>query len=269
MSGLSEHRRQQVEMHRNVAHMYRRRSQWPFAEAFQEERNDLLLDLARPRPGARALDLGCGTGIMLDKLGERFDGVVGLDISQEMLEGYDLSDLRPGLSVSLLRGDMGALPFREAGFDVVVCRSALHHMDDEAGVLAEIARVLKPDGALVLGEPANDNLLTRLARWWVRRRPSYGRIHTIDRAYTRRQLRELLDAAGLEVRRELRFGFVAYPLCDNPDLVPVLKHLPFADAIAAGLRAFDRFLARVPLLRSQSWYVILAAGRKPPAEGRD
>ena len=268
MTGLSEHRRRQVEMHRNVAHMYRRRSQWPFAEAFQDERNELLMQLARARPGARALDLGCGTGIMLDKLGERFDGVAGLDISQEMLEGYDLSDLRPGLSVSLLRGDMAALPFREAAFDVVVCRSALHHMDDEAGVLAEIARVLKPDGALVLGEPANDNVLTRFARWWVRRRPSYGKIHTIDRAYTRRQLRDLLAAAGLEVRHELRFGFVAYPLCDNPDLVPVLKHLPGATAIAAALRAFDRFLAHVPLLRSQSWYVILAAGRKRPAEGR-
>jgi ubiquinone/menaquinone biosynthesis C-methylase UbiE len=267
MSGLSDHARQQVEMHRNVAHMYRRRSAWPFAEAFQEERNDILISLLPPRSGGLALDLGCGTGIMLDKLSARYGRVAGLDISQEMLEGFDLSDLRDGLSVGLVRGDMAALPFATGQFDAIVCRSALHHMDDEQGVLAEIARVLAPDGRLVLGEPANDNLLTRAARAWVKRRPSYGTIHTIDRAYTRRQLRELLSAAGLEVRREVRFGFFAYPLCDNPDLVPVLKKLPFAGGIARGLRALDRLLARIPLIRSQSWYTVLQVARRAPASG--
>jgi ubiquinone/menaquinone biosynthesis C-methylase UbiE len=261
MSALSEHARQQVEMHRNVAHMYRRRSAWPFAEAFQEERNDILMDLAPVRDGARAVDLGCGTGVMLDKLARRYESVIGVDISAEMLEGYDLTDLRTGLHVGLLRADMAALPLADASCDVVICRSALHHMEDEAGVLAEIARVLKPDGRLVMGEPANDNIVTRAARAWVRRRPSFGKIHTIDRAYTRGQLRALLGAAGLVVRREVRFGFVAYPLCDNPDLVPVLKHLPFAGAIAAALRALDRGLSHVPLLRTQSWYTILEVAR--------
>ena len=50
MSGLSDHARQQVELHRQVAHMYRRRSQWAWAEAFQEERNALLESLAPARP---------------------------------------------------------------------------------------------------------------------------------------------------------------------------------------------------------------------------
>jgi SAM-dependent methyltransferase len=211
-----------------------------------------------------ALDLGCGTGIMLDKLSARYGRVTGLDISQEMLEGYDLSDLREGLSVGLVRGDMAALPFATGRFDAIICRSALHHMEDEQGVLSEIARVLSPEGRLILGEPANDNLLTRAARAWVKRRPSYGKIHTIDRAYTRRQLRDLLEGAGLVVRREVRFGFIAYPLCDNPDLVPVLKKMPFANAIASALRAFDRLLARIPLLRTQSWYTILEVSRAEP-----
>jgi ubiquinone/menaquinone biosynthesis C-methylase UbiE len=261
MSGLSDHARQQVELHRQVAHMYRRRSQWAWAEAFQEERNALLDSLAPDRPAGTALDLGCGTGVMLDRLSRRYPRVLGLDISQEMLEGYDLARLPAGLSLALLRGDMGALPLRAGSVDVILCRSALHHMQDEAAVLAEIARVLKPDGRLVLGEPANDNLLTRAARAFVRRRPSYGKIHTIDRAYTRAQLRALLAGAGLRVVREVRFGFLAYPLCDNPELVPVLKHLPGAGAAAAALRAVDRLLARVPLLRGQSWYTLLEVAR--------
>ncbi len=261
MGGLSEHTRQQVAMHRNVAHMYRRRSRHAFAEAFQDERNAVLMSLAPQRPLGHAVDLGCGTGVMLDRLAGRFARVTGIDISAEMLEGYDLSDLRQGLSVALLRADMAALPLRDGCCDVVICRSALHHMEDEAGVLREIARVLAPDGRLILGEPANDNLLTRAARAFVRRRPSYGRIHTIDRAYTARQLRALLAGAGLVVRREVRFGFLAYPLCDNPELVPVLTWLPFATALGAGLRAFDRLLARIPLVRSQSWYTILEVSR--------
>ena len=71
----------------------------------------------------------------------------------------------------------------------------------------------------------------------------------------------LSPAAGLEVEREIRFGFIAYPLCDNPELVPVLTWLPFADTIATGLRAVDRFLSRVPVIRGQSWYTILAVRR--------
>jgi ubiquinone/menaquinone biosynthesis C-methylase UbiE len=261
MAGLSEHARRQVEMHREVAHMYRRRSQWAWAEAFQEERNRILLELTPPRPDGVALDLGCGTGVMLDHLARRYPRVVGLDISQEMLEGYDLTRLPPGLRLGLLRGDMSRLPLASGSVDVIVCRSALHHMEDEAAVLREIARVLRPDGRLVLGEPANDNVLTRAARALVKRRPSYGKIHTIDRAYTRGQLRALLSAAGLRVVREVRFGFVAYPLCDNPELVPLLKHLPGAGGIAATLRALDRGLAKVPLLRSQSWYAMLEVAR--------
>jgi len=260
MVGSSDKTLEEIGMHREVAAMYRRRSRWPFAEAFQQERNDVLMSLAPARGPVRALDLGCGTGIVLDRLADRYGGAVGLDVSEEMLAGYRP---REGRTVHLARGDMARLPFANGSFDLVLCRSALHHMDDEVAVLREIGRVLAPDGRLVLGEPANDNVLTRAARAFVRRRPSYGRIHTIDRAYTRRQLRALLEAAGLRVRREVRFGFLAYPLCDNPELVPVLRWMPFASAIGAGLRAVDRVLAGIPLVRTQSWYTMLEVARAP------
>lgn len=260
MTGLSDHAREQIELHRTVAHMYRQRSAYAFAREFQDERNAILMSLAPPAAaGLAALDLGCGTGITLDLLVERYGRAVGLDASQEMLEGYPE---QAHDTVGLVRGDMHALPFVPHSVDVIVCRSALHHMEDEVAVLRQIASALRPGGRLILGEPANDNVLTRLARWWVRRRPSYGKVHTIDRAYTRGQLRALLAAADLEVIREVRFGFFAYPLCDNPELVPVLKVLPFASALAGGLRALDRLLARIPLIRSQSWYAMLEVGHR-------
>jgi len=209
------------------------------------------------RRDMNALDYGCGTGLLLSRLAGRYRQVIGLDLSTEMLEGCER-----GAGVRLVRGDMAALPFAEGSMAVVFCRSALHHVDDEIAVLHQIARVLEPGGRLILAEPANDNPLARAARAWVKRRPSYGKLHTIDRAFTRAQLRRLLDAAGFEVRRERRFGYLAYPLCDNPDLVPVLKMLPFASAVGAGLRAIDRLLAAIPVVRTQSWYSILEVGRR-------
>ena len=267
MAHLSEHRRRQIEMHRQVADMYRRRARLPWAQEFQEERNRLLVSLGPDRRAARVLDLGCGTGILLGRLSERYRLVVGLDLSHEMLLGFDPTTTAPGAHVGLVRGDMTTLPFADRSVDLVFCRSALHHMDDEIGVLREVRRVLRPGGRLVVGEPANDNPLFRLARFVARRLPSFGKTHTIDRAYTRKQLRALFDAAGLEVRREVRFGFVAYALLDNPDLVPVLSWLPvaWANGVARALRSLDRLLARLPVVRSLSWYVLLDV--RPREEG--
>lgn len=263
MAGLTEHRKDQIEMHREVAAMYKRRAALRFAEEFQQERNDILLALA-PRDGVRrAIDLGCGTGLMLHRLAERFPVVAGVDISHEMLTGFDASRAPNGAHVGLARGDMAALPLAGDSFGVVLCRSALHHMDDEVAVLTEVCRILAPDGRLILGEPANDFPVFRLARWWVRRRPSFGKIHTIDRAYTRAQMRSMLERAGLKVTREVRFGFIAYVLCDNPDLVPVLKKLPagLALGISRALRKLDALLARVPLIKNWSWYTMIEARR--------
>ena len=265
MSQLSDYRRSQQEMHREVAEMYKRRAGYPFAHEFQQERNDILISLAPDDRSLRAVDLGCGTGILLHHLSRRYGRVAGLDLSPEMLSGYDRADSAEEATVSLLCGDMTSLPIESESFDVVLCRSALHHMDDEVAVLSEMCRILRPGGSLIVGEPANDFPLFRLARWWVKRRPSFGKIHTIDRAYTRAQLRELFDKAGLEVVRERRFGFIAYALCDNPDLVPVLKWLPrpIANGVARALRVVDHGLAHVPLIKNWSWYTMLEVGRKP------
>lgn len=254
-------------MHREVAGMYKRRAGYPFADEFQRERNDILVSMAPEGRELRAVDLGCGTGILLHHLAQRYDWVAGLDLSSEMLSGYEADGRVNGSTVNLMCGDMTTLPIADGSVDIVYCRSALHHMDDEIAVLREMRRILKPEGRLVVGEPANDNPVFRLARWWVRRRPSFGRIHTIDRAYTRGQLRELLGQAGLQVEREHRFGFLAYTFCDNPELVPVLRWLPagLALSVSRGLRKLDALLSKVPLVRHLSWYVMLEAGPRDRA----
>jgi len=161
---------------------------------------------------------------------------------------------------------MEHLPFQEDAFDRVVCRSILHHADSEEKALREVKRVLKPEGRLIVAEPMNDNPLLRLARWMVRHGKSYGKIHTIDKAFVMPELNGFLNDTGFTLEKEIRYGFLAYPLCDNPDLVPLLKYCPFSRIFASFLRAVDRGLARIPLIRRLSWYTILRAS--PTGTGR-
>jgi ubiquinone/menaquinone biosynthesis C-methylase UbiE len=259
--------REEIELHKTVGQQYRVRYRFPFAADFQRERNEIILDLLGGDQEMRVLDLGCGTGVMIDTLGMRFHRIVGLDVSGEMIEAIDTAPRKEGQSpIMLVLGDMEALPIRDAIFDRVVMRSSLHHVGSEKSVLADIHRILKPGGRLAVAEPVNDNPLFRLARWKARRGKSYGKIHTIGKAFMTPELRGMLEAAGFVIDREVRYGFLAYPLCDNPDLVPLLKYFPFSRAVAAALRGLDRFLARVPLIRKGAWYTIISA-KRPAREG--
>ncbi|MFH2002245.1 MAG: class I SAM-dependent methyltransferase, partial [Planctomycetota bacterium] len=252
----------EIELHKTVGQQYRVRYRFPFAAEFQQERNDIILDMLGGDDGMTVLDLGCGTGVMIDTLAKQFKRIIGLDASWEMMSAIDRSPrFERTQPIRLVLGDMQALPFQDQCIERVVCRSILHHTESEAEALQEVFRVLKPGGRLVLAEPMNDNPLLRLARWIVKHGRSYGKIHTIDKAYVTSFLRKELQKAGLVIDKEVRYGFLAYPLCDNPDLVPLLKYCPFRESAARFLRAVDRTLGRIPGVRRLSWYAIISAHR--------
>lgn len=115
------------------------------------------LDLA---PGERVLDVGCGEGRhTLSAWLEYPVHAVGLDLSAHDLgtaagRRDEFADSAPeDARVSFLRGSALDLPFADASFDVVVCSEVLEHIHDHRGVLAEIARVLKPGGRFVASVP--------------------------------------------------------------------------------------------------------------------
>jgi demethylmenaquinone methyltransferase/2-methoxy-6-polyprenyl-1,4-benzoquinol methylase len=107
-----------------------------------------LIDLAAPQPSDRALDVACGTGDLLFAVGERARTTVGLDVTHRMLQ---LARSRRGRhqNVSLVTGDMMALPFPDARFELVTIGYGLRNVPDLPAALTEIHRVLAPGGRLL------------------------------------------------------------------------------------------------------------------------
>ena len=150
-----------------------------------------LLDLL-PEAAGRLLDIGTGTGRLLELLAPRAAAAVGVDASRAMLALARARLSRPqqaqsGLDHCSVRlGDMYRLPMPDAAFDTVLLQMVLHHADDPAGALAEAARVLRPGGTLVavdLAAHADTDAVRRLAHRWP--------------GFTEAQMRGHMSAAGL------------------------------------------------------------------------
>ena len=145
------------------------------------------------RPGLELLDIGCGTGALLHEVQttEPSVDVVGVDLSAEML-GVARDRLR--LGTPLLRADVGRLPLAAATFDVVVSSSSFHYWEPPERGLAEIARVLRPGGRLVLTDWCDDFFACRIVDRVLR---VVNRAH--HRIYGARECTEMVTAAGYDL----------------------------------------------------------------------
>jgi ubiquinone/menaquinone biosynthesis methyltransferase len=110
-----------------------------------------LVDLASPRTGSRALDLATGTGDIAFDVAARGARVVGLDITLRMIElARGKAIMRPPRpAVGFLVGDMLALPFPPASFDIVTTGYGLRNVPHLEVAIDEIRRVLAPGGQFV------------------------------------------------------------------------------------------------------------------------
>jgi len=112
-----------------------------------------LVGMAAPSAGMRALDLATGTGDIAFALAVRGARVVGLDITPRMIElarakRCPAHPARPAYPAFLV-GDMIALPFRDASFDLVTTGYGLRNVPDLTASIDEIRRVLRPGGRLL------------------------------------------------------------------------------------------------------------------------
>lgn len=118
----------------------------------------------------RLLDLGTGSGRLLELLAPRAEAATGIDLSRDMLAAARARLGAAGLGrVALRQADATRLPFADGSFDTVTLSMLLHHVDDPRAVLAEAGRVLAPGGTLALidlAQHTDDALLRRLAHRW-------------------------------------------------------------------------------------------------------
>lgn len=192
--------------------------------------------------GRDVLEVGCGTGLVLQRLKGIARSVRGVDLSEGMLR---LARER-GLPVE--QADATALPFPDASFDAVVCFKVLAHIADVRTAVAEMCRVTRP-GGIVAAEFYNRDSLRHL----VKRLKRPSRIAdgvTDEDVFTRYDtVREMSDLFPADTRVEAYRGVrVAIPSA-------ALVDLPVAGPLAA---RFDRLLAGTPLARLAGFVVVIA-----------
>ena len=139
------------------------------------------------------LDVGCGTGFLLDLLAETGRRrLFGLDLSEEMIKVARGKNI-PG--ATFLQGSADSLPYLDESFDVVTCSQSFHHYPHQERAVAEAYRVLKRGGLYILSDTGvgglgawiDNHILFKLAR--------SGDCHTQDRF----GIEKLMRMAGFEI----------------------------------------------------------------------
>jgi SAM-dependent methyltransferase len=142
----------------------------------------------------RILDLGCGTGGVLQHLGS-FGDAIGLDPAPEAAQYCKRRD------VPMVVGSGMDLPFADSSFDIVLALDVIEHVPDDVALLREAQRVLRPDGVLLVTVPA-------LPWLWS----AHDDVNHHYRRYTMTTLRESLTAGGFRPQRISYYNGVLLPL---------------------------------------------------------
>jgi ubiquinone/menaquinone biosynthesis C-methylase UbiE/DNA-binding transcriptional ArsR family regulator len=144
------------------------------------------------KPIRSLLDLGTGTGRMLELFGPDIERGLGLDLSLDMLALARARLDRAGLKhCSVRHGDIYDLALPRDSFDVVIIHQVLHFLDDSARAIAEAARVLRPGGRLLVVDFAPHDLE------FLREEHAHRRL-----GFAAETVTQWLEAAGLDVLRQ-------------------------------------------------------------------
>jgi ubiquinone/menaquinone biosynthesis C-methylase UbiE len=126
-----------------------------FAQKSPELHNEaqiaLLVDAAAPKSNDVSLDIACGPGTVAVAFARKVQHVTGLDATAAMLDqARALAEKEKLANVDWREGDVYALPFPDRSFDIVSCRYAFHHFERPADAFAEMIRVCRTGGRVVV-----------------------------------------------------------------------------------------------------------------------
>lgn len=198
----------------------------------------ILREAARLPPGARVLDAAVGLGQLALKLQQSGLRPIGVDASFEAA-----LHVRKTTTIPVVLGDLTRLPFRTSAFDGVTTGETLEHLDDDAGAVREIGRILKKGGACIATVPALRSLWTASDDYYEHRR-----------RYSREELSRLFRDAGLGIERAVYWGFPVVLAYDTLFLLPMNKRRARADVET------DRGLQSVARAGRSKWLVRVVRG---------
>ena len=152
----------------------------------------------KPLAGRRALDVGCGAGLLCEPLARLGAAVTGADAAPESIAVAQTHAAGGGLAIDYRCGELGAMGL--TGFDLVTAMEVIEHVADKAAFLAALAGALAPGGLMVLSTP-NRTAASKLLL--VEGAERLGLIprgtHDWDEFVTPEELRGLLARAGLQM----------------------------------------------------------------------
>lgn len=152
----------------------------------------------RPLAGRRALDVGCGAGLLCEPLARLGAEVTGVDAAAENIAAARLHAEGAGFAIDYRCGDLGQLGL--SGFDLVTSMEVIEHVADKSAFVAALAGALAEGGLMVLSTP---NRTTRSRLLMVEGAEAVGLVprgtHHWEDFVTPVELHDLLDAAGLRM----------------------------------------------------------------------
>jgi SAM-dependent methyltransferase len=197
---------------------------------------------------ATLLDVGCGTGDLLRRLGARFE-CAGCDPAEEMLERAQVAN--PAVEFKVAPAE--SLPYENARFDAVLCLEVVRYLADPRPALLEVARVLRPGGlALVTFAPLATTTLYPLVNVLSSRVRLPGLTHVRQHFHTVRGAERLLADAGFE-RVEVSARYF------GPFIYVNRLSRPVTSALLRRWERIDDRLARARALRNLSNLLVAAA----------
>ena len=195
------------------------------------------------------MDDGCGVGQFANYLPEAAQ-LCGLDISYEMLR------MASGRMMNLIQGSSTNLPIASEAFDLIFANSLIHHLPDPEQGIIEIHRILKPGGQVVLID-TNRSLINAVPRAIAYRRDNFSMDH--ENFKSKSYIRMLTK--HFKVDQLEHWGYLAYPF-GFPDMMGPFRKINFPPRLVRGLIAADKVISNIPLLRTQSWWIVVSAHKE-------